>query len=181
MYMYIFGNWYNSFSLTNCVSHFLLSFFVQNNIKVSIPLTLRENAISVCCFFLKCVLQHQFFQSAIHAFFRGRCFFPQSIVHVLIVNPPPFKLKVCRVRFKGMIQKLSVVSLFELHIINSLNSSFSYKDRNIRGIVNWDLKPFMLDYIPTTPTFQIPVIYLFQKQNQYIFCTQKTRKQRFVC
>ena len=73
-------------------------------------------------------------------FSRSMWFFFQSVVHVLIVTPPHFKLKVCIVLFKVMIKHLSVVSLFELHIINSLNSSFSCKDRNIRGIENWDLE-----------------------------------------
>ena len=41
------------FTYKLCVSFVLLSFFVQNKIKVIIPMTLRENAISVCCCFFK--------------------------------------------------------------------------------------------------------------------------------
>ena len=53
---------------------FYCLFFIQNKVKVFIPLTFRENVISVCwCVFFKVklnkhyVLQHQFFQPAIHA------------------------------------------------------------------------------------------------------------------
>ena len=55
---------------------------------------------------------------------------------------------------------LAIVS--GVQIINSFNSSFSCKDRNIRGIENWDSKPFMFGYIPTPPPFQEPVIYYLE-------------------
>ena len=48
----------NSFLLSKIVS-FILNclFFIQNKIQVIIPMTLRENAISVCCcFLLKAIL-----------------------------------------------------------------------------------------------------------------------------
>ena len=35
------------------------------------------------------------------------------------------------------------------------------KDKNLTGIENWDLKPFMFGHIPTPTPFQVPVIYLF--------------------
>ena len=65
---------------------------------------LRENVISFCCCFLKVilitiksynmdnyyVLQHQFFQAAIHAIDVG---FFQSFIHVLIVKPHSLQTK----------------------------------------------------------------------------------------
>ena len=61
-------------------------------------MTLRENTLTVCCFVFKStyvilnkhyLLQHQYFAPAIHALFRDRCGFFQSVVHVLNVPPPP--------------------------------------------------------------------------------------------
>ena len=71
----------------------VLFYFIKNKIQLIIPMVLRENVISVCYLFLKSnidyqnelknvnkhyVLQHQFFQPAMHALFRNRCVFSIS-------------------------------------------------------------------------------------------------------
>ena len=103
------------------------------------------------------VLQHQFFQPAMHSLLRNLCVFSISCTCINCKRHPPSNLiyivYVCIILFNVMIQHLSVVSLFE--VINSLNSSFWCKDRNITGIENcgrpWN--PLCLVTSPTPPRF----------------------------
>lgn len=72
-------------------------------------------------------------------------------------------------QFKVKIEQLLVVSLFKHQIINSLNSSFSCKDRNIRGIEILSLKtlyvwlyPQLLPIFSVVPTLDISTKILYQ-------------------
>ena len=100
MYVYVFGNWYNSFSFSNCVFHFFIVFFSYRIRKSDYSHVFERNTLSVCCFFFKVILNKhyvlQHLSQARYTYTFSQLMwwvFFQSVVHVLIYTPPPFKLK----------------------------------------------------------------------------------------